>query len=619
MPESQRRPRRETRAGRSHTLPSPRACALVAVLCAFAPAAAQVGPASAAVNPSCTRDSALSLARQQLDASKLVDDQVRRVAVMVRAADLLWTHERQRARAAFAEAFELAAANFKEKGDEPKRDGLAFQITTPDQRYVVVDAVARRDPAWAKRLTEQLLKRDAEEAESSAARNPQRDLRTASKLLELAASLLPSDFESSLAYARISLRYPGSFQLATFLYELAEVNQTAADQFYREALAAYRERPLGEFLYLSAYPFGNDTAAADMPVHGYYRVPAAFAPDKSVQRSFLRALLARARRAVEGRADEAGFSGVTGEGQLWMALTRLEQQVQQSTPELSEPLRQARAGLYGLLSQETQASVHSGVSRKEGVEPGFDEGLAAAERQRDPGRRDQLLVSAVLGAPESAELEPLLAAADKIDNPNVRRQVLNWFYFSRAQAATRSKRFDDARRLAARVEELDQRAYLYAEVAKAMMSQAETQARELLEELLAAAGKAPDTAVKARTLLAAAHLYAKLDPARSVSVLSEAVSTLNRVDSPDFSRQSLIRRIEGRNFARYATFQTPDFNPEAVFRELAKVDFDLAVSHANNVADRALRAHVLLALADECLRDAAARQKAEPAAKKPGP
>lgn len=102
-----------------------------------------------------------------------------------------------RARAAFTEAFELAAANFKEKGDEPKRDGLALLVNTPDQRYVVINAVTKRDPSWAKKLTEQMLKQDSEDAEAAATQNPQRDIRTAAKLLDLAATLLTSDAETA--------------------------------------------------------------------------------------------------------------------------------------------------------------------------------------------------------------------------------------------------------------------------------------------------------------------------------------------------------------------------------------------------------------------------------------
>lgn len=583
---------------------------------------AQVKTAGAVVNSSCSRDNALTTVRQQVESSKQIDDQVKRIAILLRAADLLWVHQPEAARGVFADAFELAAANFKEKGDEPRRDGLALLVDTPDQRYVVINAIAKRDSAWAKRLTEQMLEQDRREAEEGATRHPQRDLRTAAKLLGLATSLLSSDAETAVGYARVSLRYPADVRLPIFLYKFAEMNQAAADRFYGEALAAYRDRPLSEFLYLSAYPFGNARAAGDMPVTINFNVPAAFTPNASLQRSFLQALLARGQRALEGRGDEGSFSGISGEGQLWMALTRLEQQVRQGQPDLLGALAQTRDNLYAMLTQESQGDVTAGVStRAETARVSFDEQLAAASRERNSDRRDQAIVSAVLRANEAEGLDAVLAAADRIADSNVRRQVLNWVYFNRAQGALKEKRFDDAKEVASRVEELDQRAYLYATIAKEVLGKAETRdrARELLDEMLVFAGKAPDTVVKVRTLLAGAYLYAKFDPARSLSVLNEAVASVNRIEAPDFSRQSFVRRIEMKNFARYATFQTPEFSPEAVFGELSKSDFDLAVSQASNIADRSLRSNILLAVAEACLQDAAQKQKGEKSKKKAKP
>jgi hypothetical protein len=54
----------------------------------------------------------------------------------------------------------------------------------------------------------------------------------------------------------------------------------------------------------------------------------------------------------------------------------------------------------------------------------------------------------------------VLAATGNITDSKVRGQIQNWVYFSRAQSAIKDKRFEEAKRLASKVEELDQRAYL---------------------------------------------------------------------------------------------------------------------------------------------------------------
>src|SRR5947209_7583583 len=155
MPKSHRRPARASHTRSPLTFNALCGCVILSVLCAFAvtpdkSASAQVRATPAGVNSSCSRDTALALVQQQVEASKLFDDQVKHIAVLIRAADLLWVYQQERARAVFAQAFELAAANFKEKGDEPKKEGLALLVTTQDQRYVVINAIAKRDPSWAK-------------------------------------------------------------------------------------------------------------------------------------------------------------------------------------------------------------------------------------------------------------------------------------------------------------------------------------------------------------------------------------------------------------------------------------------------------------------------------------
>lgn len=270
---------------------SPLVCVLVAILVQSARAQ---GKEPLAHNSSCSYDSSIALIREQIDSSKLVDDPVKRISVVLRSADLLWPYQEDKARAAFTEAFDLATVNFKQKGDDPKKDGLALMIETPDQRYVVVRAVAKRDPGWAKRLTEKMLEQESADAREQVTNNLTRDIRTATKLLDAASTLLASDLNTAIYFARTSLRYPASSPLSRFLFRFAELNQKAADQFYPEALAAYSDRPLSEFLYLSAYPFGNPRAAGDMPANAYYSVPVQFVPNHSLQRLFIQMLLQRA-------------------------------------------------------------------------------------------------------------------------------------------------------------------------------------------------------------------------------------------------------------------------------------------------------------------------------------
>jgi tetratricopeptide (TPR) repeat protein len=75
---------------------------------------AQSQPGGNNTSSLCTRNSALDLIRQQIEVSKTISDPVQRIAVLTRAADLLWIVQEDKARAGFTEAFEVASQYEKE-------------------------------------------------------------------------------------------------------------------------------------------------------------------------------------------------------------------------------------------------------------------------------------------------------------------------------------------------------------------------------------------------------------------------------------------------------------------------------------------------------------------------
>ena len=228
---------------------------------------------------------------------------------------------------------------------------------------------------------------------------------------------------------------------------------------------------------------------------------------------------------------------------------------------------------------------------------------------------------AILWSGNSETLERLNDVAAKIDDPVLREQLLNWLYFDRAQQAIRDQKLEVAKKLAAKIAEFDQRAYLYLKIAEESIksTKSDADARELLEEVLAAAAKAPDTEVKARALLGVAYLYTRVDANRTIAVLSEAVKSINHIESPDFSNEDPGRKIQGRGFGAWAMMSTPGFSPENGFREIAKHDFDGALYLAGNFKDKALRAKTTLTLVDLCLQKTQERTKAEKTKKKTKP
>lgn len=560
------------------------------------------------VSQLCTRDSALDFIHQQNAVAKTFDNTVQRIAVMLRTADLSWPYEQERARATFLEAFDIASQYFKEVGAADRRDSQFHVTRGIDQRYKVISAFAKRDPVAARKLSEKILGEEEKEATEKSSDPAAESRNKAEKLLEVANNLITIDQSAAIAFARASLRYAPPLQLPSFLYALSNVNRAAADQFYAEALAAYGSAPMDQFLYLSSFPFGNNREAGEMPGYTIYKVPDGFTPSTNLQRLFVQRLLARTQLAFEAPVDTIPVSEYrqSDPAQMWIALSRLEKQIDQNLPDLAETARQALDKLYSLLAAPSQRNVTRIVNSDNAPKKSFDEQVEAALKLADVDRRDQTLTFAVTGASSGETVEEVVNVIDKISDAKVRTPLLNWFYFFRTQSLIKDKNLAEARKLATKVSELDQRVYLYSRIAEESLKEADdqTQAREVLNEIADAAAKAPNTLVTARAWLALAYLYAKIDTNRGIEELANAVRSINRLEAPDFSQQSVTMKIEGKTFGSYAGFATPGFSPENTFREIGKLDFDSSITQAATFTDKSLRALTTLALVEPCLLQA---------------
>ncbi len=582
---------------------------------------AQSKAAGAGKSPLCTRDNALDMIKQQVDLTKTYHNLVSRIAVLIRAADLLWPYEQRKARAVFTEAFDLATENEKETAQKAPRS-VILRLQIPDQRYLVIRAVAKRDSAWAGELTRQMLK-PANDSETSATGSSFENTLTAERLLHSAIKLIDTDVNAASDLARASLNYPAGSMLTHFLYRLAELNQQAADQFYAQALAVYGDKPLREFLYLQAYPFAWSNTLNTPSVPNYV-VPAKFVTNQSLQRRFVQALLHRAQQALEAPLDEgdiyrsSSVDLMPGTVHLLQGLRRLEPQVSESLPDLLSPLTQAREKILVSLSLETQKRLQPERETSTKTDQTFAEQIESAEKVPDVDERDGLITTAVFGS-EKESLASVVQAIDKISDSKLRASLLEWLYFHRAANAVRDRQFEEAERLTSKIEGHEQRGFLYTEIARGLLKIQDTPAhvREILDEAIAEAKKAGVNIFAARTLLTASYLYAKIDLGRSISVLTDAIICINRIENPDFvsddqalDKKPVRRGRSGRYMGEYLLrFYMPGLDPESAFREMAKIDFDTSLSQSSALTDKFQRAMSNLSVAEVCLQQNPATKK----------
>jgi hypothetical protein len=602
-------------------------CVVLPALCVFTAShriPAQSKSAESEALPFCNRSNAIDVIRQQIDVTKTIDDSTRRIAVLIRAADLLWSVQQEKARAVFTEAFEFATRSEKENEQTAPR-AIILRMQTADQRYVVIRAVAKRDSTWAKELTRQMLKQDTHDDEVSSARDSFKDVLTAERLLDSAGQLISTDINAALDLARASLNYPASSGLTRFLYRLAEVNRQGSDQFYGQALAVYGDRPMREFLYLQAYPFALPESM-DTPIFASYAVPSNFVTSQSLQRRFVELMMRRARQTLEAPLDEGdNYRNVFGTStpgvvHLLQSLMRIEPQVRASLPDLSGPVSQTRENLLVSLSVDTQKQLSQpGRDVSTTPEQSFDELIELAQKLPNVNDREDLIATTVLSAASDKEsLANVIQAIDKISNSNLRGPLLEWIYFRRATTAVKERKFEEAGKIGSQVEGQEQRAYLHTEIARGLLSRNDTQthAREVLDVAINEANKAGMTIFAARSLLTASNLYTKIDLGRSISVLADAINCINHLEAPDFSSndQTLVKKVErkGKPGQYSIRFYMPGLDPESAFRELAKIDFNDALTQTVAFTDKFQRAMTTLAVAEVCIQETEPRRVKTP-------
>jgi hypothetical protein len=612
---------------------STRTLALLLFALCLQPAAARAQAKEQAERPKvfCEPSRAVALVGEQLSEAKAFADPVKRISVMTRAAGMLWPRERAQARAVFAEAFELASRHYRERGDEVREEqkrpdsrvrGLMVQL--PDQRFVVLRAIARRDAAWARELAARAAEETREEAKKDEAAGKERRP-VGEKLLPFAESLLGTDRPNALAVARSTFADPATMYLPNFLYKLAEADRAAADALYKDALAAYAGRDIDSLLYLSYYPFALNQPIAPVLPNMFARPPAGFNADPESQRLFVEAFLGFAGRRVAALTEQPPAEGPpyrrTEAEAIYTALKVLEALYGARQPNALERITALEGQAVALLSPARQRNATAYTQRDlDGRNAGPREGAfeaALEQAEKIPAdRRDMYLSGAIMYSSDLAPLEKVEAAAQKMEDAQARRQVLDWLYFKRGQYAAYAGDFDEARRLAERVESLEGRALLLLNLASEGLKRSDDKqlAEQMLSAVVAAARKAPDTVAKARVLLGAAHLNARFDYLRSLGVMGEAVSAVNKLNDPDLAAAALPMTVQGKNFSTFAGWPMPTFTLESSFGELGARDFEAALAAANQLGDKYLRATAVLALAAKCLEDAERWEKV----KKPG-
>ena len=532
----------------------------------------------------CDREQAFSLIQEQIAQSKTLEKTAARISVLTQGADLLWPYRQSAARSAFEEAFEVAS-----------------QGNTPDQRFVVIRAIAQRDSEWARRLAKAI----AEEKRSDEEAGVSTDNRyRAETLLNVAGSLLQNDSKPALSFARASLRYPASVALARFLFQLWSVDKQAASRFYQQALSVYANAPVNQLLYLSAYPFGINRVVGPEMQSTFFVLPKEFTPDTAAESAFLEVIL---RRGQETKARPTQpVSGPVAQPeivQIYLALNSLQASVARDQPAYAGRVISLVTTLEPLLSAEARHEASNIARWHQDLNLSLETIAERIENEKVPEKKDRLIARAVLASKSTEELERVESLVDKVSESKFRGELLDWLYFKRTQKLVSDGRLDEAAQLIPKVSQVDHRAYLAFLLATESTKKIKDSALvlQVLEDVVKTALKAPNTNEKARTLLGLTSTYAKFDRTRAFEILGEAINVINKIDEPDLTSTAVLRRIGTDRFTIHVAYEMRTSSLDTVFREFAIDDFVKSLWLANQLPDKPLRATGTFAISGRCL------------------
>lgn len=547
----------------------------------------------------CDREQAFNLIQDQIAQSKTLDKTASRILVLTQGADLLWPYRQSAARSAFEEAFELATQDFMVG---QKQQAVAGNKTNfPDQRFVVIRAIARRDSEWARRLAKAIAEESRSDEEAGVATgNPN----ASETLLNIAGSLSQTDSKTAIAFARSSFRYPASVALARFLFQLWASDQQVARQFYQQALNVYANAPVNELLYLSAYPFGINRVVGPEMQSTFFVLPTNFTPDVDAQSAFMEVILRRAQETTQKPTQPvSGPAGLPEIVQIYLALNNLRPLITRDQPVYGDRVNGLQAMLEPLLSSEARQETLSISRRQRDLNTSVDSLADQIESEKLPEKKDHLIARAVLAAKNIEELERVESLVEKVSDSKFRQELLDWLYFKRTQKLVSDGRFDEAAQLIRKVDQLEHRAYLAFLLASETTKKIKDSvlAIEVLEEVVKTAVKAPNTIEKARTLLGLTSSYANFDRSRAFEILVEAINTISKIDEPDLSSTTIFRRIGTSRFTVHAAYEIRGSSLDTVFREFAPDDFVKTLWLANQLPDKTLRSAGMFAISGRCL------------------
>lgn len=568
------------------------------------------------------RTFAVSLVTSLADEARSYTDLALRPRVLARAADTLWSNDRDAAMVLFRRAWEAAEngdaeeVTIKTKDNPPAMVIGLRRMSGRDLRFEVLSLIARHDKALADELLAKLEEASTSESTSTKIDSGSRSndgwftSEAETKRLQLARKLLEDGHVERALQVAEPLLNQVSANAIGFLSTLRTKMPQAADGRYAVMLSRAELDPLSDantVSGLSSYAFTPGiyvTFSADGGAR-WTQPDETFPPPDlppALRNKFLRVAGSILLRPLPPPDQDFTSSGRAGK---YMVMKRLLPLFEQYAPDIASGLRPQLTALSSdpanRVMPEDSRLLTQGL-RQEKPSEQLDKLQGRLDRAGNTKERDAILTDMALlladqGNGQGQDL------ADKIDDTARRAQVRQHVDLTLVQLAIRKKDPREVARLA-RTGQLShsQRSWAYTQVARLLMGSQRQQAFEFLEQAADEArrieGDVPDRSL---LLTGVARQFIAADAARSWEIMDEVVKSVNAAKELNVDNAQLRFHIFTRAGLRHATIGGEEFGLAGMFPLLAQNDFQRSVDLAKSFKNEAAKATATLAIARSVL------------------
>lgn len=575
---------------------------------------------------------ALALIEQTGKEAAKLEDVRQGARLLATAADLLWKHQRETARQFLQEAFQIADDYYLKTQDKNQvRLSSSAYTSRGDVRLEVIRLINKNDPEMGREYTEKYIASKKRQREASQSKPDRTDLmfgadsQASRDLLGAALMLLDTDIKLATAIAQRSISLGIPPNLNGFLINLSSRDKASADNLFIFALERLRAEPAplaGQLLSLTAYPFGDEqikvSDGSSSSMWGFGKAKD-FKFNPALAQRFLAAGLEILSRASEPAILQAADGAVRMETALFAAKF-LAPRVAEHAPALNDSWNGLIGKISSLTADRARQSIERNVAEdRQGLNsrqnPGSDQGsdnlqslIERAKNAGDIGEKDDLYSQAALAAQQAGNISQALDLAGNINDLTLRLNVKSWISYDASFKAAKEKRLDEARKYAYDVQESDQRAFLFLQIAYAALGDRDQfRVSQILDEALQQVNKADDTPAKLRSMLGLINIYLQVDRNQAFIIAENFVRAANRIPPDKFlpgrDSANIARVLESKGRSMAMINSVDDFNSDKVFAALAKVDFQRTLTLAEGFEQAPVRLSSFLAIAGTAFKE----------------